>query len=74
MYIYIKERKITMNSINAVSDIRKNHTPLIRTEHKGVQITIAFTEDAPERNIKQILVDMLTKSYEHKIVSESASL
>lgn len=63
-----------MNSINAVSDIRKNHTPLIRTEHKGVQITIAFTEDAPERNIKQILVDMLTKSYEHKIVGKSASL
>ena len=63
-----------MNSITAVSDIRKNHTPLIRTEHKGVQITIAFTEDAPERNIKQILVDMLTKSYEHKIVGKSASL
>ena len=63
-----------MDSINTASDIRKNHTPLIHTEHKGVQITIAFTEDAPERNIKQILVDMLTKSYERKIVSESASL
>ena len=63
-----------MDSIKTVSDIRKNHTPLILTEHKGVQITIAFTEDAPERNIKQILVDMLTKSYERKIVGESASL
>lgn len=63
-----------MDSINTASDIRKNHTPLICTEHKGVQITIAFTEDAPERNIKQILVDMLTKSYERKIVGESASL
>ena len=63
-----------MDSIKTVSDIRKNHTPLIQTEHKGVQIIIAFTEDAPERNIKQILVDMLTKSYEHKIVGESASL
>ena len=63
-----------MDSINTASDIRKNHTPLIRTEHKGVQITIAFTEDAPERNIKKILVDMLTKSYERKIVGESTSL
>ena len=63
-----------MDSIKTISAIHKNHLPLIRTEHKGVQITIAFTEDAPERNIKQILVDMLTKSYEHKIVGESASL
>ena len=63
-----------MDSINTASDIRKNHTPLICTEHKGVQITIAFTEAAPERNIKQILVDMLTKSYERKVVGESASL
>ena len=63
-----------MNKQENTADIRKNHTPLIRTEHKGVQIVIAFTEDAPERNIKQILVDMLTKSYERKIVGESASL
>ena len=63
-----------MDSINTASDIRKNHTPLICTEHKGVQITIAFTEAAPERNIKQILVDMLTKSYERKVVGELASL
>ena len=63
-----------MDSINTASDIRKNHPPLIRTEHKGVQITIAFTEAAPERNIKQILVDMLTKSYERKVVGELASL
>lgn len=63
-----------MDSIKTVSDVRKNHIPLIRTEHKGVQITIAFTEDAPERNIKQILVDMLTKSYERKIVGKSVSL
>ena len=63
-----------MNRIKTISDIQKNHTLLIRTEHKGVQITIAFTEDAPERNIKQILVDMLTKSYERKIVGKSVSL
>ena len=56
------------------SDIREKYQPLIRTEHKGVQITIAFTENAPERNIKKILVDMLTKSYERKIVGELASL
>ena len=63
-----------MNMQENTADIRKNHTPLIHTEHKGVQITIAFTENAPERNIKKILVDMLTKSYERKVVSESASL
>ena len=68
--IYIKGRKCVMKK----SDIREKYQPLIRTEHKGVQITIAFTEDAPERNIKQILVDMLTKSYERKVVGESASL
>ena len=56
------------------SDIREKYPPLIRIENKGVQITIAFTENAPERNIKQILVDMLTKSYERKIVGKSVSL
>ena len=63
-----------MNKQENTADIREKYHPLIRTEHKGVQITIAFAEDAPERNIKQILVDMLTKSYERKIVGESASL
>ena len=63
-----------MNKQEVTADIRKNHTPLIRTEHKGVQITITFIDDAPERNIKQILVDMLTKSYERKVVGELASL
>ena len=63
-----------MNKQEIMADTREKYPPLIRTEHKGVQITIAFIEDAPERNIKKILVDMLTKSYEHKIVGESASL
>ena len=63
-----------MNKQEVTAEIIRNHTPLIHTEHKGVQITIAFTEDAPERNIKQILVDMLTKSYERKIVGKSVSL
>lgn len=63
-----------MNKQENTADIREKYPPLIRKEHKGVQITIAFIEDAPERNIKKILVDMLTKSYERKIVIESASL
>ena len=63
-----------MNKQENTADIREKYPPLIRTEHKGVQITIAFTENAPERNIKKILVDMLTKSYERKVVGESASL
>lgn len=63
-----------MNKQEITADIRDKYPLLIRTEHKGVQITIAFTEDAPERNIKQILVDMLTKSYERKIVGKSVSL
>ena len=63
-----------MNKQETTAEIRKNYPTPVRTEHKGVQITIAFTEDAPERNIKKILVDMLTKSYERKIVGESASL
>ena len=63
-----------MNKQEIMADTREKYPPLIRTEHKGVQITIAFIEDAPERNIKKILVDMLTKSYERKVVGESASL
>ena len=63
-----------MNKQEIMADTRDKYPPLIRTEHKGVQITIAFTDDTPERNIKQILVDMLTKSYERKVVGESASL
>ena len=63
-----------MNKQENTADIREKYPPLIHTEHKGVQITIAFTEDAPERNIKKILVDMLTKSYERKVVGELASL
>ena len=69
----LKEGK-AMNKQEIKADIREKYPPFIRTEHKGVQITIAFTENAPERNIKKILVDMLTKSYERKIVGESASL
>lgn len=63
-----------MNKQEIMADTRDKYPPLIRTEHKGVQITIGFTEDAPERNIKKILLDMLTKSYERKIVGKSASL
>ena len=63
-----------MNKQEIMADIREKYPPLIRTEYKGVQITIAFSEDAPERNIKKILVDMLTKSYERKIVGKSVSL
>ena len=69
----LKEGK-AMNKQEITADIREKYPPFIRTEHKGVQITIAFTENAPERNIKQILVDMLTKSYERKIVGKSVSL
>ena len=63
-----------MNKQEITADIRDKYHPLIHTEHKGVQITITFIDDAPERNIKQILVDMLTKSYERKVVGELASL
>ena len=36
-----------MNKQENTADIREKYPPLIRKEHKGVQITIAFIEDAP---------------------------
>ena len=44
-------------------------SPIIRTEYNGVQVTITFDETADRegKNIKQIIMDMLTRAYEHRI-------
>ena len=44
-------------------------SPIIRTEYNGVQVTITFDETADRegKNVKQIIMDMLTRAYERRI-------
>lgn len=42
-------------------------SPVFKTDYKGVQVTITFTETVGEKNVKQIITDMLTKSYERRV-------
>ena len=44
-----------------------SESPIIRTEYNGVQVTITFDETAGDKNIKQIIMDILTRAYERRI-------
>ena len=41
--------------------------PVFKTDYKCGQVTITFNETVGEKNIKQIITDMLTKSYERRV-------
>ena len=56
-----------MKKIENIEKTSKPESPIIRTEYNGVQVTITFDETAGDKNIKQIIMDMLTRAYERRI-------
>ena len=56
-----------MNRTENIEKIQKPESPIIRTEYNGVQVTITFDETSGDKNIKQIIMDILTRAYERRI-------
>lgn len=58
-----------MMSAKAINNPQIHESPIIRTEYNGVQVTIVFDENAEGegKNVKQIIMDMLTRAYERRI-------
>lgn len=56
-----------MNRTENIEKMQKSELPIIRTEYNGVQVTITFDESAGDKNIKQIIMDILTRAYERRI-------
>ena len=54
---------------DTINDPKIQDSPVIRTEYNGVQVTITFDETAEGegKNVKQIIIDMLTRAYERRI-------
>ena len=58
-----------MTRAETINKLQIPESPIIRTEYNGVQVTIVFDENAEGegKNVKQIIMDMLTRAYEHRI-------
>lgn len=58
-----------MTRAETINKLQIQESPIIRTEYNGVQVTITFDETADRegKNVKQIIMDMLTRAYEHRI-------
>ena len=58
-----------MTRTETINKLQIPESPIIRTEYNGVQVTIVFDETAEGegKNVKQIIMDMLTRAYEHRI-------
>ena len=58
-----------MKKIENIEKTQKHESPIIRTEYNGVQVTITFDETADRegKNVKLIIMDMLTRAYERRI-------
>lgn len=56
-----------MNRAETIAKTQKSESPIIRTEYNGMQVTITFNETADDKNIKQIIMDILTRAYERRI-------
>ena len=65
----IFRKEFVMNRTENIEKIQKQASPIIRTEYNGVQVTITFDEtaDGEGKNVKQIIMDMLTRAYERRI-------
>lgn len=68
---YINKRKefYKMTRADTINNPQIHESPVIRTEYNGVQVTIVFDETANRegKNVKQIIMDMLTRAYERRI-------
>ena len=58
-----------MTSTKTINNSKIQESPIIRAEYNGVQVTIVFDETAEGegKNVKQIIMDMLTRAYERRI-------
>ena len=58
-----------MTRAETINTLQIPESPIIRTEYNGVQVTIVFDENAEGegKNVKQIIMDMLTRAYERRI-------
>ena len=58
-----------MTRAETINKLQIPESPIIRTEYNGVQVTIVFDENAEGegKNVKQIIMDMLTRVYERRI-------
>ena len=68
--IYDKRKEFyKMMRADTINNPQIHESPIIRTEYNGVQVTIVFDETAEGegKNVKQIIMDMLTRAYERRI-------
>ena len=56
-----------MMRTETINKPQNQESPIIRTEYNGMQVTITFDENAGDKDIKQIIMDMLTRAYERRI-------
>lgn len=58
-----------MTRAETINNPQIHESPIIHTEYNGVQVTIVFDENAEGdgKNVKQIIMDMLTMAYERRI-------
>ena len=58
-----------MTSTKTINNPQIHESTVIRTEYNGVQVTREFDETAERegKNVKQIIMDMLTRAYERRI-------
>ena len=58
-----------MTRAETINNPKIQESPIIRTEYDGVQVTIEFDEtaDGEGKNVKQVIMDMLTRAYERRI-------
>ena len=58
-----------MTSTKTINKPQIPESTIIHTEYNGVQVTIVFDENAEGegKNVKQIIMDMLTRAYERRI-------
>ena len=58
-----------MTRTETINNPTIQESSVIRTEYNGVQVTITFDETADRegKNVKQIIMDMLTRAYERRI-------
>lgn len=56
-----------MMRTETINKPQNQESPIIRTEYNGIQVTITFNETADDKNIKQIIMDILTRAYERRM-------
>ena len=49
-------------------DYDKNEKPILRMEENGVIMTISFSEEPKNSNLKRTIIDLLTSVYGQKVI------